>query len=142
MRAPAVVALIVILIGVRDYCVTCNTFEAFEQHFVTAIRSLKGAAASLEFLDLVKTRLNVDALIGVRIFADQSNCLVTQLSNEPHRAGSALVNTLVDLNQQAEDLLRDAALSVAKDDATYWDGEMLIDVPKRGSTTIAIFHIS
>lgn len=103
---------------------------------VLVIKALRAIASGLEFFDLFKTSLNVDSLIGVRIFADQSVEIVEALQDmadqqglltnpdqrvHHNRLGMSLVNSLIDLNQQAEDLMRDSMASVEQDDPEYFE---------------------
>ena len=114
-----------------------NIDESVEHRFALTIKSLVATTSILEFLDLVKSQLNIDALIGVRIFADQSNQMLRNAFEDGPPPGIdivtddqrqrplaySLVNALIDLNQQSEDLLRNSLPLVENNDEKYFEGE-------------------
>ncbi|KAI1292510.1 UPF0764 protein C16orf89 -like protein [Halotydeus destructor] len=92
-----------------------------EQDFGLIIKATQASASALEFLDQVKDRLNIDSLIGVRIFADQADQLVRHISKLPRpNFGTFMVNSLVDLGQQAVDLIGNSLPFIENKDGAYF----------------------
>ena len=117
--------------------------EHVQQRYVLTIKSLIATTSILEFLDLVKSKLNIDSLIGVRIFADQADQILRHGYNGSPTVDSSdngsddqrqrplaysLVNALIDLNQQSEDVLRNSLPLVRNNDPKYFKGIVIVRI--------------
>jgi hypothetical protein len=97
----------------------------FDENVKILVKSFSSLYSGIEFFDSVKNNLNIDGLLGVRIVSDQLN-VTLEILNKYYETEKPwirdLVTTLVDLQQQAEDLFEKALPQVILDDSKYFKG--------------------
>jgi hypothetical protein len=104
---------------------SADFYYHFNEDVKILVKSFSSLYSGIEFLDSVKNNLNIDGLLGVRIVSDQLNVTLGILykyyeTEKPWIRD--LVHTLVDLQQQAEDLFEKALPQVILDDSKYFKG--------------------